>query len=90
MKSDKSTPLKITGAGLKTCSEEALCFEEFLTCVDNMDSSNVSELKIIHKSSDAKAKDLNRTMQKGCKVRDPRGPRPYVRAREALFHILTL
>ena len=51
-----------------------------MTCIDNMDSSNVSELNIIQESSDAVAKD--RPMYSGPKVRDPRGLRPKVRARD--------
>ena len=49
-----------------------------MTCIDNMDSSNVSELNITQESLDATAKDLDRPMY-GSKVRDPRGPRPKVR-----------
>ena len=50
-----------------------------MTCIDNMDSSNVSELNIIQESSDAAAKDLDRPMYSGPEVRDARGPRPEVR-----------
>ena len=51
-----------------------------------MDSSNVSELKIIQQSSDALAKDLDRPLYYTSKDRDPRplvrdlrGPRPLAR-----------
>ena len=49
----------------KPVQKKPFGFEEFLTCIDNMDSSNVSELKIIQESSDAAAKDLDRLMYSG-------------------------
>ena len=55
-----------------------------MTCINNTDSSNVSEISIIQESSDAAAKDLNRPMYSGPEVKDPRGPRPVVRGPETL------
>ena len=55
-------PYKNTGTGMKTIQKNPFGFEEFLTCIDNMDSSDVSELNIIQESSDAAAKDLDRPM----------------------------
>ena len=51
-----------------------------MTCIDNMDSTNMSELNIIQESSDAGAKELDRPMYSGPKVREPRGPRPKIRS----------
>ena len=56
-------------------SVQPLGFEEFLTCIDNMDSSNESKLIIIQESSDAAVKDRPMDLgpeNRGPEVRDPR------------------